>query len=77
MEDLLTSFLGGDINLITGLAWLVIATALSIIGGAIGGMMLAGKDIGYSFAAMMGGLCGPAGVFPAILVGLFILRMFP
>ncbi|MDJ0734512.1 MAG: hypothetical protein QNJ47_10670 [Nostocaceae cyanobacterium] len=77
MTDLLTNFLGGEINIITGLVWLLIATVLSMIGGAIGGMILAGKDIGYSFSAMMGGLCGPAGVIPAMVFGLLLLKFIP
>ena len=73
-KELLTSLAVGDINLMTGTVWLLIATALSMIGGAIGGMLLAGKDIGYQFSALLGGLFGPAGVIPAILLGLFLLN---
>jgi hypothetical protein len=41
-----------------------------MVGGAIGGMLLAGKDIGYHLSAMLGALFAPAGVIPAILLGL-------
>lgn len=75
IQDFLTSFAAGDINPITGLVWLGIAAALSIVGGAIGGVLLAGKDLGYELAAMIGGLFGPAGVIPAVLVGLVILKL--
>ena len=64
----------GDINLLTGILWLSLAVLLSVMGGAIGGVILAGKDIGYPLAARVGGLFGPAGVVPAILVGLVILK---
>lgn len=74
VRDFLTSLADGDLNIATGLVWIVIATALSMIGGAIGGMLLAGKDIGYSFSAMLGALFAPAGVIPAILLGLAILN---
>lgn len=74
LNDLLTSFLSGDINLVTSLIWLVIAAGLSIIGGAIGGVILAGKDLGYELAAMTGGLLGPAGAIPAIFLGLVVLN---
>ncbi|MEH2151380.1 hypothetical protein [Nostoc sp.] len=74
VRDFLTSLATGDLNIATGLVWIVIATALSMIGGAIGGMLLAGKDIGYSFSAMLGALFAPAGVIPAILLGLAILN---
>jgi hypothetical protein len=52
--------LNTDINLTTGLTWLVIAIIISMIGGAIGGMILAGKDLGYTFAATIGSLFAPA-----------------
>jgi hypothetical protein len=74
-KELLTSLAVGDINPMTGVVWLLIATALSMVGGAIGGMFLAGKDIGYEFSALLGGLFAPAGVIPAILLGLFILNL--
>ncbi|MCV3217466.1 hypothetical protein OGM63_28830 [Plectonema radiosum NIES-515] len=74
-NDLITSLLSGDINLITSLVWLAIAAGLSIVGGAIGGILLAGKDLGYELAAMTGGLLGPAGVIPAIFLGLLILNL--
>ena len=53
---------------------MAVASVISIIGGAIGGIWLAGKDLGYGLAAMIGGLFGPAGVIPAIIVGLAILK---
>ncbi len=74
-RHLFTSLAVGEINLITGLVWLLIATVLSMVGGAIGGMLLAGKDIGYQFSAILGGLFAPAGVIPAILLGLFMLNL--
>ncbi|GAX43775.1 hypothetical protein NIES4075_47900 [Tolypothrix sp. NIES-4075] len=75
MTDFLSSLLSGDINLITSLVWLAIAAGLSIVGGAIGGVLLAGKDLGYELAAMTGGLLGPAGVIPTIFLGLLILNL--
>jgi hypothetical protein len=44
-----------------------------MIGGAISGMIIAGEEIGYQFSAMLGSLFAPAGVIPAIILGLFIL----
>jgi hypothetical protein len=75
VRDFLTSLGDGDLNIATGLVWIVIATALSMVGGAIGGMLLAGKDIGYQFSAMLGALFAPAGVIPAILLGFTILNL--
>jgi hypothetical protein len=75
VRGFLTSLVDGDLNIATGLVWIFIATALSMVGGAIGGMLLAGKDIGYQFSAMLGALFAPAGVIPAILLGLAILNL--
>ncbi|WP_445630367.1 hypothetical protein [Nostoc sp. DSM 114167] len=73
--NFLTSLADGDLNLATEFVWLIIAAALSMVGGAIGGMLLAGKDIGYQFSAMLGALFAPAGVIPAILLGFVILNL--
>jgi hypothetical protein len=66
--------LNTDLNLTTALTWLVIAIILSMIGGAIGGMILAGKEIGYKFSATIGSLFAPAGIIPALILGLLILN---
>ncbi|MEH1893949.1 MAG: hypothetical protein V7K94_01285 [Nostoc sp.] len=73
--NFLTSLADGDLNIATELVWLIIATALSMVGGAIGGMLLAGKDIGYQLSAMLGALFAPASVIPAILLGLVALNL--
>ncbi|MDZ8055049.1 MAG: hypothetical protein RMX68_005430 [Aulosira sp. ZfuVER01] len=79
MRDVLTSLASslasGELNITTELVWILIATILSMLGGAIGGMLLAGKDIGYKFSAMLGGLFGPVGVIPTILLGLAVLNL--
>lgn len=75
MNYLITSLTTGEINLFTGLVLLLIATAFSILGGAIGGIILAGKDFGYSFSATIGGLFGPAAAIPAIILGLCMLTI--
>lgn len=68
--------LNTELNLTTELTWVIIATFISMIGGAIGGMILAGKDIGYKFAATLGSLFAPAGVIPAMILGLLMLNLF-
>ncbi|OCQ88844.1 hypothetical protein BCD64_03610 [Nostoc sp. MBR 210] len=75
VSDFLTSMVSSDLNIVTGFLWLIIATVISMIGGAIGGMILAGKDIGYSFSAMLGALFAPAGAIPAILLGFTLLTL--
>jgi hypothetical protein len=75
LQEFWSSFVAGDINLATGIVWLAIAVSFSIVGGAIGGMLLAGKDLGYQLSAMIGGLFGPAAVIPATIVGLVALKI--
>ncbi len=59
----------------TGLAWLLIGIAFSIVGGAIGGIALAGKELGPRLSAMIGGLYGPAAAIPALLLGLSLIGL--
>jgi hypothetical protein len=73
-QTFLSDFAAGEITLATGLVWLGIATAFSILGGAIGGILLAGRDLGYRLAAMIGGLFGPVAMIPATILGLVYLR---
>lgn len=73
IHNFLSSFMAGEVNLWTGIVWLAIAAALSIAGGAIGGVVLASKDLGYELAAMIGGLFGPAAVIPATVLGLLLI----
>lgn len=74
IQELLINLATGEINLITGLVWLILAALVSLTGGAIGGMLLAGKDLGYKFSAILGGIFGTASVIPATVVGLFVLN---
>lgn len=76
MKEFLTILATGELNIATEFAWILIATALSMVGGAVGAMLLAGKDIGYQFSATLGALFGPAGVIPAILIGFAVLNLF-
>ncbi len=83
MKDLtitIYSYLSNSINTVemtflTVLLWLSIASLLSILGGAIGGILLAGKYIGNSLAARIGGLYGPLGVMPAMIFSLIIFTV--
>ena len=63
MADILTNYdLSGTIDTL-------------MIGGAVGGMLLAGEELGYNFAAILGGLFGPAGVIPGAILGLIVLNL--
>jgi hypothetical protein len=75
VNKLITSLVAGEVNFFTGLIWLIIATFMSMAGGAIGGLLIARKDLGYELSAILGGFFGPAGVIPTILLGLAILNI--
>lgn len=75
VRELFTSLMADDLNLTTGFVWFLVATVISMIGGAIGGMLLAGRDIGYQFSALLGGLFGPAGVIPGVVLALIIIDL--
>ncbi|MCU0568966.1 MAG: hypothetical protein MUF49_20500 [Oculatellaceae cyanobacterium Prado106] len=75
VQTFLTDLVNGNITIATGIVWILFAAAFSIAGGAIGGVVLAGKDLGVQLAAMIGGLFGPAAVLPATFLGLLVLRL--
>ncbi|MGB3639270.1 MAG: hypothetical protein WBA39_17100 [Rivularia sp. (in: cyanobacteria)] len=75
LSGMVTSLMAGDLNLLTGFIWFIVATVVSMVGGAIGGMLLAGEELGYNFAAILGGLFGPAGVIPGAILGLIVLNL--
>ena len=75
VQVFLNNLIAGEITWLTALFLLAVATAVSILGGAIGGVLLGGKDLGYRLAAMIGGLFGPAGVIPAVAIGLVVLKL--
>lgn len=73
VQGFIQDFIHQKITLETGLVWLLIAIGFSIIGGALGGIALGGKDLGVRLAAMIGGLYGPAAMIPAATLGLAII----
>lgn len=73
VQGFIHDFVNQNITLLTGPVWLLIAIGFSIIGGAIGGVLLAGKDLGPRLAAMIGGLYGPAAIIPAATLGLALI----
>lgn len=75
VQNFLDNLMMGDITLATSLVWLAIASLCSIVGGAIGGVLLAGKDLGPQLSAMIGGLFGPAAMIPAAALGLIALKL--
>ena len=73
LQAFIHDFVAQEITLATGVIWLLIAIAFSIVGGALGGIALAAKDLGPRLAAMIGGLFGPAAMIPAAMLGLVLI----
>ena len=59
----------------TGAAGLLLALLLSMAGGALAAIRLAGKDLGNELAALMGAMFGPTAAVPGVLVGLVVLAL--
>lgn len=75
VQEFWLNLVTGEITIATGLVWLGVAVLFSIAGGAIGGILLAHKDLGYRLSAMIGGLFGPAAMIPAAILGLIVLKI--
>jgi len=73
VDAILNSLMSGEITLITGILWFIIATIVGAIGGAIGGIVVGGEHMGNELAAMMGSFFGPMAAAPGILIALLIL----
>ena len=75
VQTFIQDFTSQQITLATGLVWLSIGVACSIVGGALGGIALAGREIGVHLSATIGGLFGPAAAIPTMLVGLILIGL--
>jgi hypothetical protein len=54
---------------------IVIALVASIGGGAIGGVAIAGKDLGRELAATMGGFYGPLAGVGGVFLGIIVVAI--
>ncbi|HLP87753.1 MAG TPA: hypothetical protein VK184_03975 [Nostocaceae cyanobacterium] len=75
VKELIDSLATGDLSISTEIIWLFITTIFAMIGGAIGGIILAGKELGYTFAATIGSLFAPAGVIPTVILSFLLLNL--
>lgn len=75
MQGLMQQLTDGSLNVTAIVVWTLLAAVLAIAGGALAGIVLAGKDLGNQLAAMMGGMFGPVAVVPGVLLGLIVLKL--
>ncbi|MBL8473949.1 MAG: hypothetical protein KF778_06470 [Rhodocyclaceae bacterium] len=73
MTELLQDLLSGHLTLATVLIWTFCALLIAMLGGALMGIRIAGKDLGYELAGLVGAFFGPVGTVPGVLVGLGVL----
>lgn len=64
---------GGSITWATGTILCLAALALGALGGAIGGVLVGGKHVGYGLSALMGMFFGPIAALPGVLIALIAL----
>lgn len=55
------------------LEYIALALVASLIGGAIGGIVVGGKHLGNELAAMLGGFYGPMAAVPGAILAFIIL----
>lgn len=73
MDNIINALMAGDITLVTGIIWYIVALVVGAIGGAIGGVIVGGKHMGNELAAMMGSFFGPMAAAPGVLIALIVL----
>ncbi len=75
MTNMVQAIFQGDITWATGCVFCLAALALGALGGAVGGVLVGGKHIGYGMAAMMGTFFGPIAALPGVLLALLSLLL--
>jgi hypothetical protein len=66
---------GGSITWATGSILCFAGLACGAIGGAIGGVLVGGKHVGYGLSALMGMFFGPIAALPGVLIALLALSL--
>ena len=69
------SLINGQLGAVSIIVWTLGAFVAAMVGGAVSGIALAGKDLGNELAAMMGAMFGPTGAVPGVLIALVILAL--
>jgi hypothetical protein len=75
MEAIFVELVEGHITWETGALLCLVALAVGALGGAVSGVLLGGKHIGYGLAAMMGTFFGPIAALPGVLIALIALLL--
>jgi hypothetical protein len=73
MQAIVQEMTNGHVSWLSGVVFCASALVLGAAGGALGGMLVGGKHIGYGLSAMMGTFFGPIAALPGVLVALLVL----
>jgi hypothetical protein len=73
MQAIVQEMTSGSVSWVSASLLCSIALVLGAAGGALGGMLVGGKHIGYGLSAMMGTFFGPIAALPGVLVALLVL----
>jgi hypothetical protein len=73
MQELVQQLANGNITWLTGVVFCLAALALGALGGALGGVLVGGRHIGYGLSAMMGTFFGPIAALPGIVLALVVV----
>jgi hypothetical protein len=75
MTSLWHQLASGQLTAVTIVVWTCCGCVVATLGGALAGILLAGKDLGNELAGAMGAMFGPTGAVPGVLLGLIILAL--
>ena len=73
LQQLMTDVALGQVTWLNAAAFALVALAVGAAGGALGGVLVGGRHIGYGLAAMMGTFFGPLAALPGVLAALLVL----
>jgi len=75
VEEIINTVSSGEITIVTIIIWTVFSIFVGALGGALGGMVVGGKHIGYEMAAWMGAFYGPVAAVPGAFMALTLLML--
>lgn len=73
MQAIVREMMSGQVSWLSAGLFCASALVLGAAGGALGGMLVGGRHIGYRLSAMMGTFFGPIAALPGVLVALLVL----
>ena len=57
------------------IGYILLALIAGAAGGAVGGILVGGKDLGNDVAGMMGSLYGPVAAVPGVIIAMILFAL--